>query len=436
MRQLKLDSILSPNRVKIFINTSWLILERLFRIGLGFFVTALVARYLGPKQFGLLSYAISIVAIVEPLANLGLNTILKKYFLYNPESRYEIQGSVFALRFASSLLFFIIMLIIIPFIPEGPPAEVRWVLTVLSVGLLFKIFDLIDLWYESQVQSKYTSIIKSSAIVLSSIAKLLFIKFELSLLWFALATILEGLICTAGYIWIIGHHGDSVRKWRFHWPLLRNILKEGTPLMIASLAVMIYMKIDQIMLLHMAGEHEVGLYAAAVKLSEPWGFIAVNIVASIFPTLVMAKKASLKDYYNKLQKLFSFMTLFAIIITLPISYFSSFFISTIFGANYIASAPILSVHIWANIFIFWAVAQDPWDIVEKHTKFVLFKTIFAAFLNIGLNLYLIPTHGGLGAAWATVVSYSSVFFLNSFHKKSRKAFIAEIKSLLFWRYLR
>lgn len=433
-KQLR-DSLLNPNRISIIFNTSWLILERIFRIGLGFIVTAVMARYLGAEKFGILSYAISIVAILEPLMTLGLNSVLKKYILYNPEQKYILKGTMFALRLISTLAIIVTIFLVLPYYHKQDPL-VNKVILVLSIGLLFKVFDIIDLWYESQVKSKYPTLIKSTSIVLTSILKLLLVYFKKDLVWFAYAIIAESLICTIGYIYFLNRHGEPIKRWSVSIPLIKKMLLEGWPLIFSSIAVMIYMKIDQVILHHIAGEREVGIYAAAVKLSEPWSFIAVNLVASTFPTMVLSKKKSLSDYYRKLQKMFSFMTIFALSVIIPTTLLADHLVSFIFGHDFISSAKILRVHIWANLFIFWAVAQDPWDIVEKHIKFVSFKTIFAAIMNISLNYVLIPKFGGLGAAWATVISYSMIFFLNFFHRKCRKAFWAQIYSLCFWKYLR
>ncbi|MBF0359799.1 MAG: flippase [Oligoflexia bacterium] len=430
---------LNPNRIKIILNTTWLLIERVFRIGLGFFVTALVARYLGPRDFGLLSYAISLMALFESFINLGLNSVLKKYLLYWPDKTDSLLGTTLFLRFTSAFLIIVMLLLLLPHYYRYTPG-LREIIYILSLSLIFKVVDLVDLWYESQVKSKYSTIVKSVAIVSTSILKLILIYIKAPLHYFAWAVTIEAIVCAIGYLYLLKRHKgplSSWSSWKFDFEILKKLFNECWPLTFASIAVMVYMKIDQIMLKHLADEQAVGIYSVAVKLSEPWGFIAVNIIASFFPTIVLAKKKSIKDYYNKLQKLFSFMTFFALIIAIPITIFAHPLINMIFSSKYASSAPILQVHIWSNLFVFWAVAQDPWDIVEKHTKFVCFKSVLAAILNIGLNFFLIPRYGGFGAAWATLISYSMVgFFLNLLHRKTRKAFVSQFKSLLFWKYLR
>ncbi|MBF0205548.1 MAG: flippase [Oligoflexia bacterium] len=438
------NPILNPNRLAMFYNTVWLLLEKVFRIGLGFFVTALVARYLRPEQFGILSYAVSVIALMEPLVNLGLNSVLKKYLLYHQEQSAEILGTVLLLRSISALTSVVVIYILVPIIntsvlADGNNLSTKILLYILSIGLIFKIFEIVDIIFETQVNSKYPSIVKSLSIVFSSVIKLFLIYHDYSLIYFGYAIIGEGLFCAIGCLYVLRYRQTAfppIFDWRVDRKILRKILGEGAPMILVGVAVMIYMKIDQVMLKHMVDARAVGIYSVAVKLSEPWAMVASNIIASIFPTMVLAKKRSLSDYYRKLQKLFAFMNALAVVVILPTAIFSEFLVTLIFGSEYLPAAPILRVHIFANFFIFIALAQDPWDIVEKHMKFVLLKTLFAAISNVLLNLWLIPRYQGMGAAWATLIAYSSIFYLNIFHRKCRKAMLLEIKALFFWKYLR
>ena len=56
---------------KIIINMNWLFLDTAIRMGVAFFVGVLVVRYLGPEQYGVLSYAIAIIAFFSVFAKLG-----------------------------------------------------------------------------------------------------------------------------------------------------------------------------------------------------------------------------------------------------------------------------------------------------------------------------------------------------------------------------
>ena len=102
-----------------------------------------------------------------------------------------------------------------------------------------------------------------------------------------------------------------------------------------------------------------------------------------------------------------------------------------------AAGPVLAVHIWASLFVFYGVAQGPWDLTENLTRLAMVRIVIGAIVNILLNLWLVLAYGALGAAVATVVSQAlAAVILNILHEKTRPIFYCQLKSLLFVRYLR
>ena len=89
---------------RYFSNTSWLMAERMSRILISFFVGILVARYLGPERFGLLSYALSFVALFSCLESLGLEDVLIRDFVENQTPKETLLGTGFLLRFLGALV--------------------------------------------------------------------------------------------------------------------------------------------------------------------------------------------------------------------------------------------------------------------------------------------------------------------------------------------
>ena len=68
------------------------------------------------------------------------------------------------------------------------------------------------------------------------------------------------------------------------------LLKESWPLILSGLVISVYMKIDQVMIKHLIDDNAVGIYAAAVKVSEIWYFIPVVIASSLFPAIINSRK--------------------------------------------------------------------------------------------------------------------------------------------------
>src|SRR3990170_6548662 len=97
------------NSGKYLINTSWLALERVFRMMVALLVGIWVARYLGPEKFGLLNYAQSLVVLVGALATLGLDSIVTRELVKQPTKRNEILGTAFVLKLAGGVLAIVIL---------------------------------------------------------------------------------------------------------------------------------------------------------------------------------------------------------------------------------------------------------------------------------------------------------------------------------------
>jgi PST family polysaccharide transporter len=223
--------------------------------------------------------------------------------------------------------------------------------------------------------------------------------------------------------------------WPWSSPLAKTLLKESWPLILSGLAVIVYVKIDQIMLGQMLGDKAVGLYSAATRISEVWYFIPTTIVASVAPAIYAAKKeASEATYYRQIEKLFRLLSLSSITIAVPMSFLSTTIITMLFGNSYAPAGPILAIHIWSALFIFIGVAASPWFIAEGLTQLSFQKNLFGAMTNVLLNLILIPIYDGVGASIATVISYGVSILANALDDRTRKIFNLQMKSLVFfWR---
>ena len=191
------------------------------------------------------------------------------------------------------------------------------------------------------------------------------------------------------------------------------------------------MKIDQIMLGEMKGAKEVGIYSAAVRISELWYFIPTAIVSSVAPAIYAAKEKSEHHYYKRIGQLLRLLTYISLAIAIPMTFLSNNVILMMFGSGYLEASPILAVHIWASLFVFMGIATLPWFIAEGLNNISLGKTLLGAILNVILNFLLIPEYGGFGATIATISSQAAAaFFSNAIDKRTRKLFKIQLQSLL------
>lgn len=423
--------------LKIMANINWLTFEKILQMGISLFVTVWVARYLGPDKFGDMNYAIAFVALFTALSKLGLDAIVVRNIVKNPQKKEEYLGTTLWLKFLGSILLFFLASGLINFLKTDNPKMNIFVI-ILAFGYLFKSFDAADLWFQSQVQSKYTVFSRSSAFLAASVLKIVLILTQSPLVAFiwilTIESILSGLLLLTFYQ---TKAPISIFKWKINTNIMKSLLKDSWPLILSGIAIMIYMKIDQVMIGSMINSSALGIYSAAVRISEKWYFIPNIISASVFPAIIKAQKKSQKLYLNRLQKLYDFFTWFSISFALVIMLFSSFIINILFGKEYAQASGVLSVHIWAGVFVFLGVASTHHLVAENLTKINFFRTILGAISNVILNIIFIPLYGIVGAAYATLISYAvSGYFSNILFKRSRIIFLMFIKSLFPINYLK
>lgn len=421
----------SPNLRKIISNTSWLFGDQLLRMSLSLFVGAWLTRYLGPTRLGIYNYALALVGLFTPFANFGLNQIVVRDLVNFNDAKNEILGTAFVLKLVGGILLF--LLLPLGFYMLNPNENLAAIIVVIiAAGIIFQCFEVIEFWFQSQVESKYTVFAKSTALIVTSCIKVFLIKIQAPLIAFVWTSLIEILLITLFLIITYYKDGNNLIYWRYQFSQAKRLVRESWPLILTGVAITIYMKIDLIMLGNMLGSKTVGIYSSAVRISELWYFIPVAITSSVFPSIVKAKQIDENLYYQRLQKLFNLMVFTALIIAVPMTFLSGFVVTLLFGQEYLESAGVLSIHIWAAIFVFLGVAQGPWNITEGLQRLSLTRGLMGAGINVVLNFILIPQYGASGAAIATLISYAIPnYFANFFNIKTAKIFQIQSRALFF-----
>lgn len=403
-------------------NISWMMGEKILRMFVGLFVGIWVARYLGPEQFGLLSYAQSFVFLFTVIATLGLDGIVVRDIVKNECQCDELLGTAFVLKLIGAVLILPILWLASQFTNNDGYTNI--LVFIVSLAAIFQSFNVIDFYYQAKVQSKYVALTNTLSLSLSSIVKVALILVDAPLTAFAVVVVFDALILSVGLIFF--YRSSSRKKllgWSFSAATARKMLKDSWPLILSGLVVSVYMKIDQVMIKEMLGADAVGQYAAAVRLSEVWYFIPMVIANSVFPAILNAKKISEKLYMQRLQRLYTLMLWMAIGVAFPVTIFGDWLINLLYGVAYHEASGVLILHIWASVFVFLGVANSKWLLSENLQVYSMINTSIGAICNIALNVLLIESHGVVGAAIATLISYSIAAYLMLFcWRRTRKNF--------------
>ncbi|MDO8575430.1 MAG: flippase [bacterium] len=388
---------------KYFQNMSWMFAGRVLTILITFLVNIYIARYLQPLDYGILNYVLSFVGLFAILPSLGVDSILLRELSYNKEKRNSLLGTAFTIKGIGAILAFLLVIVIV-FVGKIGSYE-RLLILIYSTTFFFSAFNVIEIFFQSSVLSKKTVFVQITSTIIVTAFKIYLLINNYGTGWFILAYVLDSLLLAIGSIYVYKKYKEQILKWCFHLPTAKILLNNSWPIILAGFAGMIYLKIDQVMIRNILDNYQLGIYSAAVKLSEFWYFIPGVIAGSVFPAIINAKKTSEGQYLSRLKKLNWLLILIALVIAIPVSLFSKQIINLIFGAKYILSAPSLSVYIWAGVAVFWGAGIAQYLIAENKTVKFFITTSTGALVNIILNFYMIPLLGIVGAAWASLISY-------------------------------
>jgi len=398
---------------KILSNMSWLFSERIFRMGTGFLMLAWTARYLGVDQFGTLNFALAFVALFSPIAQLASDQIIFRDLVQNPDLRNTILGTSFLIKSIAGVAIFILATLTILLIQNDNPIVLKLVVIVGTSSFLFG-FNTIERWFQSQVDSKYTILARNSSFIVSTILRLILFRVQAPIEYFAWLVVIEVLLSSIGFIAVFKLSGNDILKWKYDGKYSQDLMRISFPLIFSTLAIVIYMRIDQVMLGQLASDQSVGIYSAAVKLSEIWPFASTVIVQSLAPSIIAEKESNEQNYYRKLQDLCDFQARLVYIIAIPMIFLSKPFVILVFGSEYSAAGVILSIHIWSSMFLFLGYVKEIWITTEGITWFAFAFTVSGAVMNVTLNYLLIPIYQEVGAAIATVISYAFADYVMCF----------------------
>lgn len=404
---------------RYLLNTSWMFAEQVLRLIAGLFVGIYMARYLGPEQFGIYSYAAAFVALFGTIARLGLDGIVVRELVNRPEQRDVYLGTAFWLKLTAAFLTIVLLAIAVKITSND--ATTNLYILIIACGLVFQSFDVVDFYFQSRVLSKYVSISKLIQLALSSLLKLYFIFIEAELLWFVIVSFIDQ--ATLALSLIASYFLQKLGRFLGHFDsgIAKAMLRNSWPLILSGIAISLYTRINQIMIKEMLGEREVGLFSAAMRLSEAWYFLPVIITTSLLPAILNAKNVSPILYNTRLQQLYTGIIYMTLGVAIPTTLLSENIMTSIYGASYKDASSVLATHIWCGIFVAIGVVNNSWFLAENFQKFATANMLIGATVNAASNYFLIPIYGIEGAAFSTLFAQCVSSYLALFLWKETRA---------------
>lgn len=427
---------LAGNGRKIVVNVLWATMGKVVNMLGALFVGILVARYLGPEQYGLMNYVISYVMIFTVVSSFGLDNIEIRELAKAPDERDQIMGTCFRLRWAFSLLAF--LMVVASLLIHRADAFTTAMILAYSSTLFLQNFNVIRNYFYSIVKNKSVVQTEMTRTVLGACIKIALLLMKAPLAWFILATAFDALLVASGYYLSYRRHVGSLRSWTYSRSRARFIVGEAFPLMLSGAAIIVYQRIDQVMIGNMIDNESVGYFATAGKFLDLILFVPMVLTQTIIPLLIGARDSTQpEEFHRKKLQFMSTIVWVSILIALLFSLTAYWLIFFTYGRAYLPAVAVLQIMAWKTVGMALSSTSGQIIIMENLQKWAAIRNLVGCLVCIVLNLLLIPRYGIIGSAWVTIFTVMmSGFISNAIIPPYRPVFRLQCQSLLTgWRDL-
>ena len=257
------------------------------------------------------------------------------------------------------------------------------------------------------------------------------------LAWFVVAVTFDSFLVASGYLYAYAAKVGRVSEWRYDRQVAGDLLRHSFPLLLSGAAVLIYQRIDQVMIRNMIDEASVGYFSIAGKFTELILFLPIVMSQTVAPLLVRARERDEEVYRRKRQQFVDVVVWTALLLAVLASLGAPWLVRWTYGRQYLAAVPVLQIMAFKAVGTALTASSGQLVIIEHLQKWAAVRNLIGCAVCVGMNFLLIPRFGIVGSAWATIFTVAFTGCLaNAFIPPYHPIMKIQIKSLLFgWREL-
>lgn len=420
---------LGENKKKVISNVGWATSGRIIRLLTETLVGIFVARYLGPSQYGLMNYVISYVSLFMIIASFGLENIEIRELANPNSSRDKILGTAFCLRLFFSIITIICIGLLLFF--SETDYESSLLILIYSLTVILSSFNVIRNYFTSIVMNKYIVITEIVRCLIGASIKVALLFVHAPLIWFIIALTFDYFLVAGGYIGAYKNKVGTFKSWCFDKIIAKKLIIEAFPLLLSGAAVIVYQKIDQVIIKNLLDNEHVGYFSVAAKFSELILFIPLVMSQTVAPLLVKEKMLDQERYRVRKQYFVDVVLWTTLICTVCLSLVAYPLIRYTYGIEYMAAVPVLHVMAFKAVGMALSNSSGQIIIIEGKQKYAVIRNLVGCILCVSCNYLLIPVYGIIGSAWATIVTViGSGFICNAFIPSYRDVFRIQINAII------
>jgi O-antigen/teichoic acid export membrane protein len=295
----------------------------------------------------------------------------------------------------------------------------------LGLSLFWAPFDAVDLMFQGRLRARHGARVRAMVAFFGLALRLGFVYAGAPIYAFAAAAVLEAtlqgalLLCIGSLTITEMRRGlsRSINSWL-------EALRKGLPLAIAAVCVIAYSKVDQVLVLRWAGQSEAGFYSSSLRLLEYINTLPMILAATTLPAIARTVRAHTQEggapsWYGPVALA---AIIFTALVALLITAFPGVLIGFFFGSQYAPAVPVLRIAVLTTPLMCLGVLRHGFLVSRGSYGTVLGLEVMSAFCALGLNTWLIPSHGAVGGAWALLATALVVNALMSVISREVRAF--------------
>ncbi len=405
-------------------------------------VGIIVARYLGEEKYGIMNYVISFVAIFQVFADFGLDLIQIREESKEPQMRDKILGTTFALKLCFAAIAFV-AIFLVAWLWEAD-WNIRLYIMIYACSVLLNTTWVSRNHFTSIVWNEYVVKTEISRTLIGMVVKIVLVWLKLPLIWFICSLVFDSLLLAMGYTMSYASKIGSIRRWTFDKSLAGYMLKQAFPLLLSGAAIIIYNRIDQVMIGNMVDQSHLGVYSVAIRFTEIMVFVPTIIAQTVTPMLVETRRENV-ERYEKLSGVFMNVTVATcVVLALMVSLLSYPIVYCTFGPTYIGAASVLAIMAFKVIGDALSQTSGQLMVIEGIQKYASIRNLIGCATCVVCNWFFIQRYGIHGAAYValitifvsgTLADFFIPIYRGIFYKQLRAIFfgwkdLVHIKSLL------
>lgn len=397
---------------KVFSNSLWLILERvLSMLGL-IFVTSMVAKYIGPDNYGKLVFANSLFAVIQIVSMFGSENLF-----FQKISKNKIIGEklIFITKGYRTYIYLMLsafLLIYLYFYTD----RITFIYSIATFfAMYFALHDMPHtIYFDALLKSKINVLCNILGLIFTLVFRYIIVVFNLDIVWLIIPIFTITFIPYVSRLYLYSKIKDSNIKLSNPKLYRRYMLGAGRKLFLYSLAVIIYTRTAQI-ILGIESQFDLGIYTAAITIGTSFSFV-LNAIITSSSTRIYAEK-NIDKSQNMISLVYAVIIILSLFAIAFLYFLSPYIVDFLYGKSYEKVNDILIIISISCLLANIANASDKYLIKLSAYQYLSLKNNILVFINIFMSAILIHFYGLKGAVISLlIIEFISATISNYFFK--------------------